>query len=133
MALDDWSDIWNWFKPLLFEHGPKVISGLFDALKPKLVKILPPELMKLIGADEGLAIEDYTKHTTLDPSIKTSIPGANVFTPGLEAWRSNPTSKEFSYDGVNYRYLCSYVAPYLYNYRKPTKFPSRTALAVAKS
>lgn len=53
--------------------------------------------------------------------------------PGLEAWRSETNSKEFAMDGVNYRYFVSYLYPACYNYRKPTKFPSKTSLAVART
>jgi hypothetical protein len=59
--------------------------------------------------------------------------GANFLTPGLEAWRSERNSKEFAMDGINYRYFVSYLYPSAFNYRKPTKFPSKTALAAART
>jgi hypothetical protein len=54
-------------------------------------------------------------------------------TPGLEAWRVEPSSKEFDMDGINYRYVVSFLFASKFNYRKPTKFPSKTALAVART
>jgi hypothetical protein len=122
IALDDWGSIAAVAIPLIEKYGSRGISWLWDKYVAK--KPVKP-FWEALGGDEGFIQTDQPQDP-LKPYILARQPGVNFYKPGTEYTLA--CEDQYAADGANPDFLKSFFYPEKFNYRKSTKYPTKTAL-----
>jgi hypothetical protein len=118
IAIDDWSALWSFAKPLLAKHGLDALKWAYDKIRTKL---------KPIGGDEGFNSIDWDNgNSILGPRRIALAPGVNVSMTGIR----NTEDYKFDLYSINANAIKTTICPELEKHRYTYPDGGKVAFAV---